>query len=119
MRRVPLSPDIVAALRKLKLASKFSQDADFVFASQRGTPPTHRNVQTRGFEAARDLAGLPSTLTFHDLRHAFASLAAHRGVPIQVLSAAMGHRDPSITQKVYQHLYNRRSPRTPSARRWG
>jgi integrase len=46
-------------------------------------------------------------LTFHDLRHAFASLAAHRGVPIQVLSDVLGHRDISVTQKVYLHLYGR------------
>jgi integrase len=34
-------------------------------------------------------------------------MAAHRGVPIQILSAALGHRDVGVTQKVYTHLYNR------------
>src|SRR5262249_39940969 len=89
VRRVPLSNDMVALLRRHKLASKFSQETDFVFASKTGTPLGHRNVQRRGFELARDKAELPEDLTFHDLRHAFASLAAHRGVPIQVLSAAL------------------------------
>jgi integrase len=109
IRRVPLSAEMVAVLRRRKLASKFSQDTDFVFASQQGTPLTHRNVQTRGFEAARDLAGLPSSLTFHSMRHGFASLCAVRGIPIQVLSAALGHRDIGVTQKVYVHLYDRQS----------
>jgi integrase len=36
-------------------------------------------------------------------------MAAHRGVPVQVLSATLGHRDISVTQKVYLHLFNRDS----------
>jgi integrase len=107
LRRVPLSPDLVALLRRHRMASRFSQETDFVFASRAGTPLQHRNVQRRGFELARDKAKLPETLTFHDLRHAFASLAAHRGVPLTVLSEVLGHADTSITQRVYTHLYGR------------
>jgi hypothetical protein len=33
IRRVPLTPDMVGFLRKLKLASKFSQETDFVFTT--------------------------------------------------------------------------------------
>lgn len=107
IRRVPLVPEMVSLLRRHKLASKFSAGDDFVFSSRAGTPLRHRNAQRRGFEAARDLAELPSSLTFHDLRHAFASMAAHKGVPIHTVSAVMGHADTSITQRVYQHLFNR------------
>jgi integrase len=107
LRRVPLAPHVVSELRKLRLASPFSQDSDFVFASRDGTPFGHRNVDRRGFEPARDLAGLPGTLTFHDLRHAFASRAAHRGVPLNVLSEIMGHTTVAVTAKVYVHLYGR------------
>jgi integrase len=107
LRRVPLSSEVVAFLKKHKIASRFSKDEDFVFASNTGGPLSHRNVQRRGFEAARDLAELPPELTFHDLRHAFASIAAHRGVPLNVLSEAMGHTNVGVTQKVYIHLYGR------------
>jgi integrase len=106
-RRIPLTPEDVAYLRRLKLASTFSQDDDYVFASRDGTPLSHRNVQRRGFEAARDLAELSTEITFHFLRHAFASIAAHRGVPVNVLSAVMGHSTVSVTQRVYVHLYGR------------
>lgn len=68
---------------------------------------SHRNVQRRGFEPARDEAGLKPTLTFHSLRHAFASIAASRGVPVTVLSEIMGHSDVGVTQRVYVHLYDR------------
>jgi site-specific recombinase XerC len=77
------------------------------FASRSGTPLSHRNVQVRGFEEARDKAELPQTLTFHKLRHAFASLAAHRGVTMNVLSEVMGHAHVGITQSIYMHLYGR------------
>jgi integrase len=107
LRRVPLGDNMVALLRRHKLASRFSQTEDFVFASRTGTPLSHRNVQVRGFEAARDEAELPGTLTFHKLRHAFASLAAHRGVPMSVLSEVMGHAHVGITQSIYMHLYGR------------
>lgn len=106
-RRVPLAAEDVAFLRRLKLASRFSKDEDYVFASRNATPLGHRNVQRRGFEAARDAAELPEHLTFHSLRHAFASYAAHRGVPINVLSEVMGHSHVGVTQKVYVHLYGR------------
>jgi integrase len=46
-------------------------------------------------------------VTFHDLRHAFASRAASRGVPVGVLSAILGHANVGITQGVYIHLYGR------------
>jgi integrase len=107
IRRVPLSADLVAYLRKYKLASKFSQDSDFVFASKSGAPLAHRNVQRRAWEPVRKLAALPDDVTFHDLRHAFASIAASRGVPVTVLSGIMGHSDVGVTQRVYIHLFGR------------
>nr|MBA2599166.1 site-specific integrase [Actinomycetota bacterium] len=107
LRRVPLATEMVSLLRSHKLRSTFSQEEDFVFAATTGGPLSHRNLQRRGFELARDRAGIDPTVTFHDLRHAFASYAAHRGVPVNVLSEVMGHTHVGITQRVYLHLYDR------------
>jgi integrase len=49
-RRVPLAPHVVAMLRRHKLASKFSTETDYVFASKTGRPLGHRNVSRRGLE---------------------------------------------------------------------
>jgi integrase len=65
----------------------------------------HRNVQRRAWDPVAENAGLD--LTFHQVRHGFASRAAHRGVPINVLSEVMGHSDVGVTQRVYVHLYGR------------
>jgi site-specific recombinase XerD len=61
---------------------------------------------TRGFEAARDEAGLSESLTFHKMRHAFVSIGAHRGVALNVLAEFYGG-DLETMQRVYLHLYNR------------
>lgn len=42
-------------------------------------------------------------LTFHGLRHTFASHAAMNGVPIVVLQKWLGHSDIAVTMK-YAHL---------------
>jgi integrase len=56
---------------------------------------------------ARDLAGLPGSLTFHDLRHAAASrLIGARLDPVTV-AAVLGHEDPTVTLRVYAHLWDR------------
>ncbi|MDQ2983100.1 MAG: site-specific integrase [Actinomycetota bacterium] len=110
LRRVPLGPSMVTFLREHRRAAFEKGRASgesLVFASLEGTPLTHRNVQRRGFEKARDLAGLSEHLTFHSLRHAFASVMIERGVSEFVLADLMGHTDPATTRRVYVHLFNR------------
>ncbi len=109
-RRVPLTADVVGVLRehrKALLASGIYRPDGFVFPTMKGGPIPHRSVQRWAFAQARDEAGLPAHVTFHDLRHAFASRAAHRGVPVNVLSEILGHSHVGVTQKIYVHLYGR------------
>jgi integrase len=48
--------------------------------------------------------GLPDKVTFHQLRHAFASRAAYRGVSKADLAEIMGHIEARTTE-LYVHLY--------------
>ena len=110
VRHVPLAPSLVRLLTKHKLASGYSKDTDFVFPSRNGTALNARNVVTRGFEPAREvagLAGLEPKITFHDLRHAFASIMIERGTTSVDLAEIMGHRDSRTTESIYIHLFNR------------
>ncbi len=43
-------------------------------------------------------------IRLHDLRHTHATLLLEAGVPVHVVSARLGHADPSITLKVYAHV---------------
>jgi integrase len=106
LRRVPLWPEAVEALRAVR-GDRIPVAEEPVFTSREGGRLQHRNVQRRGFEAARDHANLPKHLTFHSLRHAFASLAYHRSVPLAVVSAVMGHSTVQVTASVYVHLWGR------------
>jgi hypothetical protein len=115
-RRVPLFDDVAAFFEARRFAATYQAENDPVFAHVTGETLQHRGVQ-RGFDNARDKArerlhggfshddGRP--VTFHDLRHAFASRCASRGVPVETLSAVMGHTNVGITQSIYLHLYGR------------
>jgi len=46
-----------------------------------------------------------ATKTLHDLRHDCATFLINKGVPHTVVAHVMRHADPSITLKVYSHLY--------------
>jgi integrase len=39
----------------------------------------------------------------HQMRHTFASLLLQRGAPITYVSRQLGHKDASITLRVYAH----------------
>ena len=42
-------------------------------------------------------------MSFHELRHSYASQLAGLGVPLGTVQALMGHADPMTTQRVYTH----------------
>jgi integrase len=111
LRRIPLAPELTRKLAAHKLASRFSGEHHPVFASNTGTPLEHRHVQQRGFTPAALAAGLLADgqphLTFHDLRHAFASSMIERGVSATVLANLMGHTSSATTEQIYVHLFNR------------
>jgi integrase len=108
VRRIALPATTRDELIALRLRSGHSRDDDPVFSSRTGTPLGHRNVTRRGFEPARDKAGLPASLTFHDLRHAAASRLVRSGLDPVTVAAVLGHEDPNTTLKVYAHLFDRR-----------
>jgi integrase len=47
--------------------------------------------------------GLP-VLTFHQLRHTYASLMLHQGTPIAEVSRLLGHENIVTTLTLYAHL---------------
>ena len=40
-------------------------------------------------------------VTYHDLRHTFATVAIAEGIDVMSLAAILGHKDPSMTMRVY------------------
>ena len=64
-----------------------------------------RNVVATRLQPARDLAGLPDALVFHDLRHAAASRLLNAGVDPVMVASILGHGDPGVTLRVYAHVF--------------
>lgn len=105
LRRIPLPPDLVRFLREQRIASSYSRDEHPVFAARNGQPLSHRNATRRGFEKAAAHAEIEG-VTFHSMRHAFASRMIHRGISSTVLAKLMGHESSAITERRYIHLFD-------------
>ena len=66
----------------------------------RGIPDAHRS---RLEATIRGGPVLPQ-ISPHDLRHTAGTLMLRRGVPIEVVSKTLGHKDITVTYKVYRHV---------------
>ena len=104
-RGVILMRELAGELRRLRVSSPFSTDTDLVFCSATGATIGHRNLTGRGLEKAAKRAGLTG-VTFHVLRHTFASILIAQGRDPVFVSRQLGHANPAITLKVYAHLFD-------------
>ena len=71
---------------------------------------SHRQPWRRGTFAelirqAREEAELPESVTFHDLRHHYASALIAAGRSIKAVQEALGHKNASETLDTYSHLF--------------
>ena len=78
--------------------------ADGVLLHRNGVP---FNSVKFGYElrSARRRAGPPESITFHDLRHFFASALIHAGCNVMQVQAALGHKSAKVTLDIYGHLW--------------
>ena len=51
-------------------------------------------------------SGLPR-VSFHALRHTHASMLIHNGVNVVKISRPLGHKNPTVTLKIYVHLFDK------------
>ena len=66
--------------------------------------PWSDSDQFRPIRAACAVANITPAISFHELRHTYASRLAQRGVPMGVIAAQLGHADTRMTEKHYAHL---------------
>ena len=55
--------------------------------------------------AARKRAGVSDRVSFHDLRHFYASALIAAGCTVKQVQAALGHESAKVTLDVYGHLW--------------
>ena len=76
----------------------------YLFATASGKPVDLSNFYRWSWRPALRRAGLPETLTPHQLRHGAASLLLNQNVPVPVVSRYLGHANPGVTMKIYAHM---------------
>jgi integrase len=138
---------IVPALHEILLAASADRETRGgpAFPTRNGTRQHPDNVRSRLIASVRERANellaqreqpLIGHLTPHTLRRTFASILAEVGVPPRRAMYLLGHRDPTLTMRVYQQVLDmgaapsrrssrssvarsrRRSRSTPDARVW-
>jgi integrase len=60
--------------------------------------------QQRPMRRAVERAKIDPVISFHGLRHTYASLSVMGGVPLQVVAQNLGHTDTRMVEKHYGHL---------------
>jgi integrase len=108
-RTVPLSPAVVALLRRQRLEQKADRlragnqwtDTGLVFTTELGGPVDPRNL-LRVIEAAARTAGVAG-VGVHTLRHSAAVDWLEAGVHIKAVADLLGHSSIAITGDVYGH----------------
>ncbi len=104
LRTVPLRPALRRLLVAWKLRSSWTASCDLVICASKGGPVQERNLR-RALEEAKaaiDLADTADRLSWHALRHSFASmLATDLELPATTLASLVGHADAGFTLRVY------------------
>ena len=104
-KRLPGEPtplDALAALSTDEQAQRLNLDWT--------APIRHQTFYKSVFKPAvmranRTKAVLPPNLTFHSLRHTYASLCVAAGIPPLEISRFMGHSKVTTTLTIYSHLF--------------
>lgn len=99
-RHVPLSAEGLLFFREL-VAGKLGDE--FVFLKGNGQP-WGRSHQNRPLMEACKRAKITPAVSFHELRHSYASLLAQAGADLLTISKLLGHADTRITSRHYAHL---------------
>jgi len=98
VRTVPLSAQLVSALKSHKLKSSFSKPDDLIFTNRRGGFVGHDNLVKRGF------AKLGPSFNWHGLRHFAISTWIAAGLTPKTVQTFAGHASLQVTMDRYGHL---------------
>lgn len=110
-RTIPVSPTLRGVLiEHRERVQRWQQrprvvaftDRNLVFPSQRGSPGSRRGIAT-ALERVCQRASVPR-ITFHELRHTYATLLIEGGRPLTDVQRLLGHRYYSTTADYYVHL---------------
>lgn len=110
IRTVPLNQMLAHIIadkmkEKKKMQLRGVPPSSFLFTWPDGRPIRPDYISKAFCETVKK-AGLNKNITFHVLRHTFASNLIRAGVDVKVVCDILGHHNPAFTWKTYIHLFN-------------
>lgn len=109
-RSMPIMGAVEQYLRLLLMQQEERRDycgntwveSGYVVANEIGAPLSFNTIQ-KHYKQLLKQCGLPD-VRFHDLRHSVATYLLEIGIPIEEVSAWLGHSSIATTAKVYAHV---------------
>jgi integrase len=101
---VPLSAQLISALKAWKLKSPFSNPDDLVFPNRQGGHIGHDNLIKRQFLPLFKTVGV-RRFNWHGLRHFAISTWIEAGMAPKTIQTFAGHASLQITMDRYGHLF--------------
>ncbi|ADL48869.1 tyrosine-type recombinase/integrase [Micromonospora tulbaghiae] len=119
-RTVPL-PQVVADALRAHMAQFPPADDGTLFTTRFAGPYRHDYYGSIIFGAAVQKAGLPESITTHDLRHHYASVLLMQGESVITVAERLGHENATLVLSTYGHLMPDSEERTRRAvdEAWG
>jgi integrase len=129
-RTIPLSPKVIEALAEhVRLfppvpveivdttggSGPVTRTAHLLFTSKKKRPLRGSSFSCIVWLPARAKTTVPATVTFHSLRHYFASALIQFGESVKVVQARLGHASAAETLDTYAHLWPDMEDRTREA----
>jgi len=102
-RTVPVAASVLA---RLAVRCEGLQPDDLLFPARGGGYLKRPSYDSTGWFNRAVERAVVQTITPHDLRHVCASLAVSSGANVLAVSRMLGHKDPSVTLRVYADLFN-------------
>lgn len=99
-RNVMLS---AALLETLRAYWKESKPRVWLFPGHHGKAPLHPTLIQRAFKEAKNKAHIVKAVSFHSLRHSFATHLLESGVNVKTIQTLLGHQSLGTTQR-YIHV---------------
>jgi integrase len=103
VRAVPITGDAADALADALRAAKRRGPREPVFTGHRSHDRMRGDSITHALPKLLEAAGL-GRITPHVLRHGAATLMLSGGASMRAISEQLGHRNPSLTARVYAHV---------------
>ena len=105
MRDIPFNDKFAETVKnyfKTLAPRSYSKD-NYILISKNGNPASNSSVN-HYFQAKLRELGIKKKMTFHDLRHTFATRAIENNVDIKALSVILGHASVQFTLDRYAHV---------------